>query len=79
METLKFVCGSFSSWNYKSAQWLSGYHEIKLRAKVRRVYCVFKMQNGIFQLEVVIWLHTLGFMDKDTEASKKEMFFVLKP
>lgn len=58
---------------------ISGYHEIKLWEKVRRAYCIFKRQNGIFQLEVVIWLHTLGFMDKDTEASKKEMFFVLKP
>lgn len=59
----------------QSCKMISGYHEIKFWEKIIRVYCIFKVQNGIFQLEVVIWLHALDFMDKDTEASKNEMFF----
>lgn len=56
---------------------ISGIRETELWEKARWVWevcCIFKMRKGIFKLEVVIWLHTLGFMDKDTEAWENEMF-----
>lgn len=57
-----------------NCQTLLGYCEVMFREEARwewEVLCIFKAWNRVFKLEVIIWLHSLDFMGKDTEAWEK--------
>lgn len=39
------------------------------------MHCIFKIQNRIFKIEVIIRFRVLSFMDKGTEAQGEVKYF----